>query len=255
MGIGAGCPDAAVHSPAPVPMIRTVIALHHLPRRAQNLQYIFALALSPLVNVTVSATMFERLRHLAEHGGRLLPEEHWIFSLSQFVLAGILLFLGVNLIRILVLGHQRIRRTLLVFGLLASLDLLLNLMAVAYSIYSFRVGSFFLLATSAGIYLSLNLTFFFWYWYVDYPTQVRHLHDPDHPCAIVFPSETAAGQHRRLPAPIDYLYFTLMTSNTLGPPENHSPVGPMIKVLQLFHSSVMLVLLVLIVSRAVNTLS
>jgi hypothetical protein len=46
-----------------------------------------------------------------------------------------------------------------------------------------------------------------------------------------------------------------MTSNTLGPPENHSPSGSRVKVLQLLHSSLMLVLLGILISRAVNTLN
>jgi hypothetical protein len=234
--------------------MRQPIALHHLPRWSQNLLYISALALSPLVNLLVSTTTFQRLRTLASNSGGVLPEEHWIFSLSQFIIGGILIFLSINLVRTLVFKHQNIRKSLLIFGVLASLDLVLNLGAVAYSIYSFKVGSFFLLATSVGIYISLNLTFFFWYWFVDYPTQVRHLNHQDHLCAIVFPRESLNANPRWLPRGIDYLYFTVMTSNTLGPPENHSPVGVTVKFLQLLQSSIMLVLLVLIVSRAVNTL-
>jgi hypothetical protein len=45
-----------------------------------------------------------------------------------------------------------------------------------------------------------------------------------------------------------------MTSNTLGAPENHSPVGSRLKSIQLLHSSLMLVLLVIVISRAVNTM-
>jgi hypothetical protein len=235
--------------------MRSSIALHHLPRWSQNLLYILALALSPLVNLLVSTTTFEHLRSLASHSGAALPEEHWIFSFSQFIIGGILLFLSINLVRTLIFKHQNIRRSLLIFGILASFDLVLNLAAVAYSIYSFKVGSFFLLATSVAIYVSLNLTFFFWYWFFDYPTQVRHLNHQDHVSSIVFPSEALNGDSRWLPRAIDYLYFTVMTSNTLGPPENHSPVGTTIKILQLCQSSIMLLLLVLIVSRAVNTLS
>jgi hypothetical protein len=96
------------------------------------------------------------------------------------------------------------------------LNLVLNLGAVAYSIYSFKVGSFFLLATSVGMYISLNLTFFFWYWFVDYPMQVRHLNHQDHRCATEFPRESLIADPRWLPRTIDYLYFTVMTSNTHG---------------------------------------
>jgi hypothetical protein len=54
---------------------------------------------------------------------------------------------------------------------------------------------------------------------------------------------------------LDYLYFTVLTSNTLGPPENHSPAGQKAKLLVLLHSVVMLIVLVIFVSRAINTLT
>ena len=60
---------------------------------------------------------------------------------------------------------------------------------------------------------------------------------------------------RWLPGCLDYLYFTVITSNTLGPPENHSPVGSTVKLVQILHSSLMLVLLLIVISRAVNTIS
>jgi hypothetical protein len=84
---------------------------------------------------------------------------------------------------------------------------------------------------------------------------VRHLHHPDHLCQIIFPREAASANGHWLPGCLDYVYFTVMTSNTLGPPENHSPVGRRVKLLQLLHSTLMLVLLVIVISRAVNTLS
>jgi hypothetical protein len=83
---------------------------------------------------------------------------------------------------------------------------------------------------------------------------VRHLHHQDHLCAIVFPREAVLADGRWLPNLLDYLYLTVMTSNTLGPPENHTPVSRSIKLVQIFHSTTVLVLLVLVVSRAVNTL-
>ena len=106
-----------------------------------------------------------------------------------------------------------------------------------------------------GLYCSLNLIFLFWYWFIDYPGQVRHLHHPQHLCQIIFPREAVSADGHWLPGCLDYLYFTVMTSNTLGAPENHSPVGTKVKLIQLLHSTLMLVLLVIVISRAVNTLS
>jgi hypothetical protein len=67
-----------------------------------------------------------------------------------------------------------------------------------------------------GLYCSLNLIFLFWYWFIDYPGQVRHLHHPEHLCQIIFPREAVSANAGWLPGCLDYLYFTVMTSNTLG---------------------------------------
>ncbi len=108
---------------------------------------------------------------------------------------------------------------------------------------------------AAGLYCSLNLIFLFWYWFIDYPGQLRHLGEPEYLCEIIFPREAVRANSRWLPGLLDYLYFTVITSNTLAAPENHSPVGARVKLIQLLHSSLMLVLLVIVISRAVNTLS
>jgi hypothetical protein len=225
---------------------------HHLPRPAQNAPYLAVLTIAPLINLSVSIDIFANFNRLSKHQ---LPIVNWIVSLSGFVLGGILVLLTINLLRTFLLGHRQIRKTLLAFGSLSTLYLLLNVITITVGIYSFNAGSFFLLKIATGLYCSLNLIFLFWYWFIDYPGQARHLHYPDHPCEIVFPTESAMVEPRRPPGFLEYLYFTVMTSNTLGPPENHSPSGARVKVLQLLHSSLMLVLLGILISRAVNTLN
>lgn len=226
--------------------------LHHLPRPAQNLPYLIALAVAPLINLAISINSFHHFQTLS---GQQLPINHWIFGVSKFVLSGILILLTINLLRTLWLGHHQIRKTLLAFGILSTLDLLLNLVTITAGIYSFKLGSFYLLLIALGLYCSLNLIFLFWYWFIDYPGQVRHLHQPQHLCQIIFPREAVSANAGWLPGCLDYLYFTVMTSNTLGAPENHSPVGAKVKLIQLLHSTLMLVLLLIVISRAVNTLS
>ena len=120
--------------------------------------------------------------------------------------------------------------------------------------FAFKVESTDLLVISAGLYVSLNIVFLFWYWYFDYPAQVRRLHHPESPRQISFPANKLIGKAAWVPSFLDYLYLTMMVSNTLGPPEDHSPVGDRVKVVQLVHSTAMLVLLVIFVSRAINTL-
>jgi hypothetical protein len=58
-----------------------------------------------------------------------------------------------------------------------------------------------------------------------------------------------------LPYIFNYFYFAVLTSNTLGPPEDHSPAGQRARVVVLLHSSLMLIVLLIFVSRAINTLS
>ena len=228
------------------------LSLHHLPRPSQNAPYLAALAAAPLINLAVSLNMFRHFRSLSH---QRLPIDHTIFAISEFILGGIVLLLTVNVLRAFLLGHRQIRRTLFASGVLSTLDLLLNIVTITTSIFTFRVGSFYLLLIGICLYCSLNLIFLFWYWYIDYPGQVRHLHHPDHLSQIIFPQEAVAVDARWLPGCLDYLYFTVITSNTLGPPENHSPVGSTVKLVQILHSSLMLVLLLIVISRAVNTIS
>lgn len=156
-------------------------------RSAENLPYLVALAVAPLINLAISINSFHHFHTLSQQP---LPINHWIFSLSEFVLGGILLLFTINVLRTFLLGHHQIRTTLFAFGILSTLDLLLNLVTITTAIYSFKLGSFYLLLIALGLYCSLNLIFLFWYWFIDYPGQVRHLHHPDHLCQIIFPGSS-----------------------------------------------------------------
>jgi hypothetical protein len=78
--------------------------LHHLPRPAQNLPYLIALAVAPLINLAISINSFHHFQTLS---GQQLPINHWIFGVSKFVLSGILILLTINLLRTLWLGHHQ----------------------------------------------------------------------------------------------------------------------------------------------------
>jgi hypothetical protein len=231
--------------------------LHHLPNRRTNIVYILALTLSPIINILVRWITFQIYWSNPANSLRsqhIIPPDHWFFTILSSALEAVLVVMAVVMIKSLFHQVRFFRKLLLSFGILATIDLALNLIVVNIGIYSFKAGSFLLLGLSTGIYISLNLVFFFWYWYDDYPTQVRRLIHPDVPCSIWFPREAFEANVRWLPSALDYLYFTVMTSNTLGPPENHTVIGSKAKILQLMQSSAMLVLLVIIVSRAINTL-
>lgn len=121
-------------------------------------------------------------------------------------------------------------------------------------IFTVKIQSVSLLLIAVGNYLSLTLVFLFWYWYLDYPTHIRHLHHPGTALEILFPENSTGADGRWLPGFFDYLFFTVISSNTLGPPESHLVLGRRAKLVQMLHSLIMLMLLVIVVSRAVNTL-
>ncbi len=238
--------------------IRHHESLHHLPNRKTNTVYILALTLSPIINMIVRWITFQLYWSDPANSLRaekVVPPDHWVFTNLSSVLEVILVIMAVVMVKSIIHRVRFFRKILLSFGILATIDLMLNLIAIIIGIYSFKVGSFLLLGFSAGIYTSLNLVFFFWYWYDDFPTQVRRLIYPDAPCSIWFPREAIDSNARLVPTALDYLYFTVLSSNTMGPPENHSVIGGKAKILQLMQSSAMLILLVIVVSRAINTLN
>jgi hypothetical protein len=231
--------------------------LHHLPNRKTNIVYILALTLSPIINLLVRLITFEIYWSNPENiikSQHIVPPDHWVFTILSSGLEAVLVAMALVMVKSMIHQVRFFRKLLLSFGVLATVDIALNLISINIGIYSFKIGSFMLLGVSSGIYISLNLVFFFWYWYDDFPTQVRRLIHPEAPCSIWFPREAIEANPRWLPSALDYLYFTVMTSNTLGPPENHSVVGNKAKMLQLMQSSAMLILMVIVVSRAINTL-
>jgi len=151
-------------------------------------------------------------------------------------------------------GRQRL------LGGLASSTLLIDLAAVNLSIVRRDAGSYELLAESFALYLSTNLVFVFWYWHVDHP-----LRDAVAAGAAVGPGEGirfpeeepdgTAAPAQWLPGLVDYAYFTVASSNCFGPPEGHVLVGHRLKVLQTVHTVFMFFIFIIIVARAINTLS
>ena len=92
--------------------------------------------------------------------------------LQIFYAALLLVFLYLMLFRWLPsLRQQRpVRRRLLrMLGVVASLQLVTNIISVNITIYRLHIDSYELLAESLALYLAINLVFVFWYWYCDYP--------------------------------------------------------------------------------------
>jgi hypothetical protein len=227
--------------------------LHHLPHHYENLLYILALALSPVTNYLLQMLL------LGQYQKALNAER---FGLHAAINASYALFIGITIPTLLILllrtGIHRsndVRRLLGGFGIACSLDLLFNIIIVNLAIVDIKLQSYDLLLQAFVLYLSVNLIFFFWYWYLDYPEQLRHLNDPNNLPEILFPEQSEDIFARWKPHPIDYLFFTVLSSNTLGPPEGHLVFGKRTKLLQIGHTITTLVVLLVLMARAINTLS
>lgn len=221
--------------------------------RSHGAAIIAALLLSPLVNLLINRAL-DRSWHGQSVPSIGLGPGHWLFGLSTVMVAAIgtvLLLWCVG--RRLRPGRQS-RWLLELLGAITTVQALLNGALVMIAISSYQIGSLFLLLIGAGLYAVLNAIFLFWYWCLDHPDfgrgQPRFPTTSDDPRRglIAFPEGDKAGSL------IDYLYFTVLSSNTLGPPENHQINGDHLKLVQLSQSISMLVLLVVVVARAINTL-
>lgn len=163
-------------------------------------------------------------------------------------------------------GRRPLPRTLLTMGRLASGLSLATLMAESMSIYRLKIESYDLLFEALLLYVAVTLNFLFWYWFVDHPP--RHPGQPwertaptrgvSMPYGIVFAEEILERDLLKTeswkPNFVDYLYFTILSSNCFGAPEGHALVGAPIKRLHMLHSLVMLSVFIVILARAINTL-
>ena len=147
-------------------------------------------------------------------------------------------------------------------GVVASLQLVTNIISVNITIYRLHIDSYELLAESLALYLAINLVFVFWYWYCDYPLKNNLIKQRGLiyiPQGILFPEEQIEDRVLKsdnwVPGPIDYLYFTILSSNCFGSPEGHMLIGKRLKTLQIIHTLFMILVFIIIVARAINTLS
>jgi hypothetical protein len=224
----------------------------HLPHHSENLLYILALALSPIGNYLLHMLM------LGQYQTTLGEKQVWLHGAIDISYA---LFIGGAIPALLILLlRTRIHRSADVrwllggFGIICILDLLLNVVIINLAILDNESQSYLLLLQAFVLYLSTNLIFFFWYWFIDYPEQLRHLSDPTDLPDILFPEQSGDLVARWKPHPIDYLFFTILCSNTLGPPEGHLVFGRRTKLLQIGHTITTLVVFLVLVARAINTL-
>ena len=159
--------------------------------------------------------------------------------------------------------QRPIRRGLMrALGVVASLLLVTNMISVNITIYRLHIDSYKLLMESLALYLAINLVFVFWYWYSDYPLK-NNLIDSGSDSyisqGILFPEEQMEARVLKtdnwLPGPVDYYYFTILSSNCFGSPEGHMLIGNRLKTIQIIHTLFMIFVFIIIVARAINTLN
>lgn len=235
--------------------------------------YLGALLLSALIDLLLRARLFFDLdmRKVLEHS-----LYRWLLELFERFYFGVLaIFLLFFLIRILpaILGNRTLSRgTMKRFGALATIQLLANLAAVNMAIFLVDIASYELLIESLALYASINLIFLFWYWFFDYPLRSQRLvsvgaaasgisgnRGRGIPLGILFPEEALEldidGSDFWTPKLVDYVFFTLVSSNTLGSPEGHGVIGDRLKWTQIVHTICMTLVFIVIVARAINTLT
>jgi len=229
-------------------------ALNHTHKKNENTAYILVLIASSLLNLTVNSVIYNDTHKTKQAAKVLFPAIEHALDISSFLLVSVFALLGIYLLQSLLRHHHKTRKSMLGLGICSALYLAINLLTIGSGIYIFNIQSYLLLAISICVYFSVNTTFLFWYWYIDYPTQLRKLNHPETQSQLEFP-KSQNPENPSTPSFLDYLYFTVTTSNTLGPAENHSPNGSKAKGILMLHSVTMMILLVIFMSRAINTLS
>lgn len=223
-----------------------------------------------VVSLLVAVVVNGLLRAHIRFGGNGRPDSARPALRALFVVADVgylavtvfFLLLLAAVVRDLLADRLPRRGVQQLLGGMATVTLLVDLIAVNVTIYRRNLASYELLAESLALYIGTNLIFVFWYWHFDYPLRdgVRRPDQTlDHDQGIRFPEEEVGDSdlHRRtwLPGLADYAYFTLLSSNCFGPPEGHVLIGRRIKMLQIVHTVFMIFIFIIIVARAINTLS
>jgi hypothetical protein len=230
--------------------------------------YLGVLALAVLLAMALRLRIFEHYLEIQHQPNLMLDAMRSLLKLTFWV--QFLLFWWVALRQLLprLIRRQTLQTLPLIRAARYSAGMsLVNLCSETLAIYRLKIESYDLLFESLLLYAAVTLNFLFWYWIVDHPP--RHpgsLWERDQqarrvsmPYGIVFPEEALERDLLKSetwkPAFTDYLYFAILSSNCFGAPEGHSLVGGPIKRLHVLHSLTMLSVFIIILARAINTLS
>ncbi|QPN62517.1 hypothetical protein [Synechococcus sp. CBW1004] len=230
--------------------------------------YLVVLLLAVLLAMALRVRFFEHYHQISHTTNLLLDGTRDLLKTAFWV--QVLLFWWLALTKLLPPLRRRLppaSRDLIQAARLGAGLSLVNLFSESLAIYWLKIESYELLLESLLLYSAITLNFLFWYWIVDHPP--RHpgplwearatTPGVSMPYGIVFPEEALERDLLKTeswkPAFTDYLYFTILSSNCFGAPEGHSLVGAPIKRLHMLHSLAILSVFIVILGRAINTLS
>lgn len=206
------------------------------------------LLIAPLINLAINHAL-DHSWHLQSRPQITVGPGHWLFNLANELVVLIVVLAALWIVQRRRRPGPGARRLLELLGAVTTLQSLLNAALVLIAMSALQLGSVGLLLIGTGLYTVLNSIALFWYWCLDHEHFGSGLvGGSGRGGGVVFPEGDAGGRF------FDYLYFTVLSSNTLGPPENHQVLGFRFKLLQLLQSSLMLALVVIVVARAINTL-
>lgn len=227
------------------------------PARPERLtrHFLVVLVIAAVLDLMLRLRIIYHYIHSKYSSGLLLDTIRNILMTMFFVIFLVFMY---DLVR--VLSRQRTRhadpgsRQIKMLAVLVTAMTFVNLVSENIAIYRLNLASYSLLFESFCLYLSVTFVFLYWYWHVDQPPA----HLASAPYGIVFPEEMIESFHndvsRWKPMFMDYMYFTILSSNCFGPPEGHLLVGMPIKRLHVLHSVCMISVFIVILARAVNTL-
>ena len=230
--------------------------------------YIGSLLLSSLIDLLLRHRLFFDLSRAPALAGAAAGFDVAAIALSyRLALAVFWLFFFGKILPAVLRGMAPSRGALRIFGVLATIQFLVNLLAINVAIVVADVNSYELLSEAIALYFVIGLIFVYWYWFLDYPLRGKALLLADSggkdqvkiPPGVLFPEESfeefSFGTNRWTPGFVDYLFFAMVAGNTFGAPEGHAVLGSSLKVAHMVHSLCMTGIFIVIVARAINTIS
>ncbi len=157
------------------------------------------------------------------------------------------------------LRHSPVRRrvALLLIGLVSAVNAFSLIELVHYLLRGGKASGRELIFSGVGLWLTNVLLFGLWYWELDRGGPLARANRTDAMPDFQFPNMTDEIQRIRpdwMPGLIDYLYVSLTNASAFSPTDT-MPLTPTAKLLMGGQALISMLILVLVVSRAVNILA